>query len=114
MGLPELGRDSIQLVPPAANQNQVKTIRSQEPGQLEADSARRAGHQCPQRRALGAIVSRHVSCPRDHYERGSPYVRTATPVLVVVLLVSLSVTFLPPSPKKRFPVPSATGKSMTQ
>jgi hypothetical protein len=67
MCFPELGRDSLQLVPPAASQNQVKAIRSQEPGQLEADSAGRASHQCPQRRALRAIVSRHVSCPPYFY-----------------------------------------------
>ena len=55
-------RPPIQSVPAAANQNQMKTIRGQEPGQLEADSARRAGHQRRQRcRVLGSIVSPHAS-----------------------------------------------------
>jgi hypothetical protein len=61
MRVPKFGRDPIQAVPAAANQNQMKTIGGQEPGEFEADSARRAGHEGRQRpRVLRAIVSRHV------------------------------------------------------
>jgi hypothetical protein len=44
MCLAELGRNPIQQVPAAAHQNQMKTIRGQEPRQLEPDSAGRARH----------------------------------------------------------------------
>jgi hypothetical protein len=41
MRVPKLSRDSIQSVLAAANQNRMKTIRGQQPGELEADSAGR-------------------------------------------------------------------------